>query len=212
MSERVRLVIAGAVALVVAVFVLSRAMHGGAPDTSGNASASSAPSSRVTAAPQGGGSGVGASSSSPASDPLVDGISPALKGQAADEAVIRTVVPRWGQFRAEWSQDKSSWLDTFESSPNVATSFVKQSREQFFELWTGAMQQGVDVTGCEILSVKKTSDSAGARTYAVKTKSTMKSSDSAGGRIAAQYEQDWDFKISDNDSAPQLVGFTIKTK
>lgn len=202
----------GAVALIIAAFLVIPAIFGGGGDKKASSQeGTSTSSSSSVSASQGGGS----SSSSAAPTASATSSSKTLTGQAADEHAIRTVVPVWGKFTmpADGQQlSASDWTNTFSGMGEVSTDFVTHSRNRFNDLWGGAMQQGVNVTACKIESIKKESSAGNSVTYAVTTKQTMKAADPTVSGLDGDFEQKWTFTVTrDDDGQPQLSDFKNKT-
>lgn len=223
MNEKLDLktVFAAVVALVIVGAILIPTLLGSGDDSKNDQSTSSSTSSSTStgaSSPQAGGA---AQTTSPVSASATDSsetsasptaVSSSLTGQAADEAVLRDVVPKWGTFDLADAQSPESWADRFSENDGVTTKFSLKSKNRYEDLWSGALQQGVNVTACKIVSIKKGATHGSTTSYDVTTQHTMVSADSSVKGLDGTYEQQWSFDVKhEPGEAPQLDDFTDKT-
>lgn len=135
-----------------------------------------------------------------------------LTGQAADEAALRAVLPKWGTFKMSDPPDASQWVNQFSDLDEVSNRFTTLSKSRFETLWGGALQQGVNVTACKIVSIKKGATKGDVTTYDVTTEHTMEAVDSSTKGLDGTYEQKWSFDVKHEDGGPVVDAFEDKTE
>lgn len=123
---------------------------------------------------------------------------------AEDEAAIRAVMPRWGSFDIEKHTIAADWVATFKGMPEVSNAFEDQSKNQFFSLWGGAMQQGVSVTAGKITSIKSMGNQGPTAVYQVVMQQSLKWAD---GTSVGDTTQTWLIEVAHLSEGSKLLIF-----
>lgn len=132
---------------------------------------------------------------------------PQSADRKSDEAALRAVIPKWGVFSLSTDTDPDTWEGNFDSMPEVSDPFASQCISAFYDLWGGAMQQGVSVTRARIVSIKQISNTGPMATYSVTVAQTI--SGASGSKSTV--EQRWTFDVAHTVDGSQLLSYLPQT-